>query len=199
MCGGRGTRLDSEAEKPLFEIGGRPMVARVADALEASRVETVHAVVSPNAPETSEFAETRDSLATIETPGEGYVADLQVALDAVESPVLTVAGDLPLLDADAVNLVLDAHDASADAAGGVAPSTTVCVPAALKRALGASVDTAFERDGRELAPTGVNVVAESEEDTMYETYDARLAVNVNRRSDAELATDLATESSEGCR
>ncbi|WP_135826580.1 NTP transferase domain-containing protein [Halorussus ruber] len=193
MCGGRGTRLDSEAEKPLFEIGGRPMVARVADALEASRVESVHAVVSPNAPETREFAQARDSLATIETPGEGYVADLQVALDAVESPVLTTAADLPLLEADAVNLLLDAHDAvSADAAGGVAPSTTVCVPAALKRALGASVDTAFEReeDGRELAPTGVNVVAESEEDTMYETYDARLAVNVNRRSDAKLAEEL---------
>ncbi|WP_276302122.1 NTP transferase domain-containing protein [Halorussus lipolyticus] len=186
MCGGRGTRLDTEVEKPLFEVGERPMVARVADALEASRVETVHAVVSPDAPETREFVANEDSLAAIETPGEGYVEDLQVALEAVELPVLTVAADLPLLADDAVNAVLDAHGS------GEHCSTTVCVPASLKRALGASADTTFEReaDGRELAPTGVNVVAESTEDTMYETYDARLAVNVNRLSDAELAEEL---------
>jgi adenosylcobinamide-phosphate guanylyltransferase len=188
MCGGRGTRLDADTEKPLFEVAGRPMVARVADALPASRVETVHAVVSPHAPQTREFARTRDDLATVETPGEGYVADLQAALDAVEPPVLTVAADLPLLEADAVNSVLDVHESPADGRG----SVTVCVPAALKRALGASLDTAFERerDGRELAPTGVNVVAETDSETMHETYDARFAVNVNRTSDADLAEKL---------
>jgi adenosylcobinamide-phosphate guanylyltransferase len=69
---------------------------------------------------------------------------------------------------------------------------TVCVPAALKRALGASLDTAFERerDGRELAPTGINVVAETDSETMHETYDARFAVNVNRTSDTDLAEKL---------
>jgi adenosylcobinamide-phosphate guanylyltransferase len=191
MCGGRGTRLDSDREKPLFEVGGRPMVARVADALAESRVETVRAVVSPHAPETRNFAESREDLATVETPGEGYVADLQVALEAVEPSVLTVAADLPLLDADAANAVLDAYDAETDAESGRAPpSMTVCVPAGLKRALGASLDTAFERDGRELAPTGVNVVADTDGETMYETYDARLAVNVNRLADADLAEGL---------
>ncbi|UPV76225.1 NTP transferase domain-containing protein [Halorussus limi] len=191
MCGGRGTRLDAPTEKPLFEVGGRPMVARVADALAESRVESVRAVVSPHAPETRKFADGRDDLATVETPGEGYVADLQVALEAVEPPVLTVAADLPLLDADAVNAVLDASDTETDRRDdGGRPSTTVCVPAQLKRALGASLDTAFERDGRELAPTGVNVVAETERETMYETYDARLAVNVNRLADADLAEGL---------
>ncbi|WP_137284047.1 NTP transferase domain-containing protein [Halorussus salinisoli] len=190
MCGGRGTRLDCETEKPLFEVGERPMVARVADALAESRVETAHAVVSPHAPETREFAEERGSLTTVETPGEGYVEDLQAALAEVESPVLTVAADLPLLDADALNAVLDAYDDPDDAPGREPPSLTVCVPAALKRALGASIDTAFERDGRELAPTGVNVVAETDTETMYETYDARLAVNVNRLSDADLAEGL---------
>ena len=193
MCGGRGTRLDSDVEKPLFEVGGTPMVERVAEALAESRVETVHAVVSPRAPETRERVATHatrathDSLAVIETPGEGYVADLQHALETVEPPVLTVAADLPLLEGDAVNAVLDAFD------GG---SLTVCVPAALKRALGASADTTFQHDGegddggRELAPAGINVVADTDDDTMYTTYDARFAVNVNRQSDAELAEAL---------
>ncbi|MFC7081297.1 NTP transferase domain-containing protein [Halorussus caseinilyticus] len=189
MCGGRGTRLDSETEKPLFEVGGRPMLARVADALAGSRAETAHAVVSPHAPETREFAAERADLAPVETPGEGYVEDLRAALRAVEPPVLTVAADLPLLDADAVNAVLDAYD---EARRGVPepPSKTVCVPAALKRELGASIDTAFERDGREVAPAGVNIVAQTDTETMYETYDARLAVNVNRLPDADLAEAL---------
>jgi adenosylcobinamide-phosphate guanylyltransferase len=181
MCGGRGTRLDAVVEKPLFEVAGKPMVARVANALAESRVETTHAVVSPHAPETRRFAENCDDLVPVETPGEGYVEDLGTALEAVEPPVLTVAADLPLLAGDAVDSVLDAHDEG---------SLTVCVPVALKRALGASADTTFERDGRELAPTGVNVVADADRETAHETYDARFAVNVNRRADAELAEEL---------
>jgi adenosylcobinamide-phosphate guanylyltransferase len=63
------------------------------------------------------------------------------------------------------------------------------VPVALKERLGASVDTAF--DG--LAPTGLNVVATGG-DSMHTTYDARLAVNVNRLEDAALAAALAPAS-----
>jgi adenosylcobinamide-phosphate guanylyltransferase len=204
MCGGRGTRLDADCEKPLFSVGGEPMVARVVDALAASEVGTVRAAVSPNAPATRRFAEARDDLVTVETPGEGYVEDLRVALETVETPALTVAADLPLLAADAVDAVLAAHDArtadhpTADPPAADSQTTdahepaslTVCVPAALKRALGASTDTTFERDGRQLAPAGVNVVADADTETMYETYDARFAVNVNRPSDADLAEAL---------
>ena len=82
MCGGRGTRLDLPTEKPLVEIDGRAMVDRIRETLEASRVETVHAVVSPHAPATREHL--AGSLPTIETPGEGYVADLQSALESIE-------------------------------------------------------------------------------------------------------------------
>ncbi|WP_435101808.1 NTP transferase domain-containing protein [Halarchaeum sp. P4] len=180
MCGGRGTRLETEREKPLFRVAGRPMVEYVLDALEASRVDSVTAAVTPATPETAAHLDQR-GIDTIETPGEGYVADLGVALDAVDAPVLTVAADLPLLDAIAVNRVL------ARSAG---DSVQVCVPAALKRRLGASADTTYERDGRELAPTGVNVVADTDTETMHLSYDARYAVNVNRRTDADLAEAL---------
>ncbi|GGM61459.1 NTP transferase domain-containing protein [Halarchaeum rubridurum] len=184
MCGGRGTRLDATAEKPLSRVAGVPMVERVADALAASRVETTHAAVSPHAPETAAHLDDR-GVSLIETPGEGYVADLGAALDTLESPVLTVAADLPLLDAASVNRVLDV---SADAADG--PGVQVCVPAALKRHLGVSADTTYERDGREVAPTGVNVVADGDTETVLLSYDVRYAVNVNRRRDAAVAEAL---------
>jgi adenosylcobinamide-phosphate guanylyltransferase len=174
MCGGKGTRLDAPVEKPRFEVGGRPMVDRVIDALTASRIETVYAVCSPHAPETRRSV----PKPRIDAPGEGYVSDLQFALDQVDQPVLTVAADLPLLDGAVIDRVLDAHD------GG---PVTVCVPATVKRRLGASVETTLDDD--DLAPTGLNVVAEGEE-TRLVIEDRRLAVNVNRRADATLAERL---------
>ncbi|WP_336038084.1 NTP transferase domain-containing protein [Halobacterium yunchengense] len=172
MCGGRGTRLDAAVEKPLFPVAGTPMVDRVRDALAASRVDAAHAVVSPHAPATRDHL--AGDLPLVETPGDGYVEDLRVALEAVEPPVLTVAADLPLLDGEVLDRVLDA-------AGG---STSVAVPAALKELLGASVDG----DGA-WVPAGVNVVAD-DEDALQRSYDARLAVNVNRRADAAVAERL---------
>ena len=195
MCGGRGTRLRSGdgtedngeiPEKPLVEVDGASMLARIVAALRASDVDAVYAAVSPHAPDTA--ARARDlSLPTIETPGDGYVSDLRAALAETGHPAVTVPADIPLLAAEHVD------DAIADARrrdGTDAPtSLTVCVPATLKRRLGASVDTAFDHDGRTVTPTGLNVVADGN-DTVALTYDARLAVNVNRPEDLELAEAL---------
>jgi adenosylcobinamide-phosphate guanylyltransferase len=193
MCGGRGTRLDADREKPLFRVGGRPMVDRVCDALAASRVDAVHAVGSPAAPRTLEHVADRPEVAALEAPGEGYVADLQHALERVDPPVVTATADLPLLAADVVDDVLAAH------AGG---SLTVCVPAALKRQLGASVEATLDPAdpacgwtaglrARELAPTGLNVVGAGDGDAVHVSHDARLAVNVNRLDDAAVAETLS--------
>lgn len=217
MCGGRGTRLDSATEKPLHEVAGRPMLDRVRAALgRADRISTVHLVTSPNAPRTARHvAETAGPHETvIDAAGEGYVADLGRALDdsRVTTPVLTVVADLPLLAADAVDDVCD-HYAALDPEPTATPSLTVCVPTALKEVLGVSADTTRAHGGRELAPTGVNVVGAvhgedsddadepgtGETDTtpayderLYVTHDARLAVNVNRLADAAVAERLAT-------
>lgn len=180
MCGGKGTRLDAPGEKPLHEVGGVPMVDRVRAGLSESRVDAVHAVVSPHAPETRERL--AGDLPLVETPGEGYVADLTAALEAVELPVLTVAADVPLLAGDLVDRVLDAAERD-----GTVRSTTVVVPAPLKRALGASVDESVTEGGWH--PAGVNVVG-AEPDARLRSWDARLAVNVNRTGDARLAERL---------
>jgi adenosylcobinamide-phosphate guanylyltransferase len=185
MCGGRGTRLAVDREKPLLPIGGRPMVDRVHDALTGSRVGTVHAVTSPATPRTREHCRGR-GVRVLDAPGDGYVRDLSWALerlDAGESPVLTVVADLPLLDAGGVDTVLDAHE------GG---SLTVCVPVALKRRLGVSVDATLPDSA--LAPTGLNVVAPAPhpdpDDEPMTLDDTRLAVNVNRLPDAMVAEAL---------
>ncbi|WP_435067727.1 NTP transferase domain-containing protein [Haloplanus sp. C73] len=179
MCGGRGTRLGGETEKPLVTVAGTPTVDRVCDALATSRVDTVYAAVSPHTPETRAHLSERDPT-VIDTPGEGYVADLTAALDRVGRPALTVAADLPLLAAEAVDDVLDAATGS----------LVVAVPVALKRRLGVSVDTTLTHAEEELAPSGVNVVAETDDD-IYVSDDPRLAVNVNRPTDRWVAEALS--------
>lgn len=179
MCGGRGTRLDVDVEKPLFEVGGRPMIERVQDVLAGSRVDVTYAVVSPHAPATRAYL---DDLPTIETPGEGYVADLEAALadDRIRRPVLTVAADLPLLAPEHVDAALDYYSEA---------SVTVCVPAALKRLIGVSVDEPAGHGRPELTPVGLNVVGGAADDVMT-SHDARLAINVNRLEDARVAEAL---------
>jgi adenosylcobinamide-phosphate guanylyltransferase len=191
-------RLADDSEKPLVEVCGAPMLDRVLGAIRESRsaergaIEAVHAVVSPHAPATAERAREL-SHSVIETPGDGYVADLGEALDVGGEPALTVPADLPLLAPEhvdnAVERARSGSDPRVSASDDDVSSLAVCVPAALKRRLGASIDTAFDHDGRDVAPTGLNVVA-GDDDTVALTYDARLAVNVNRPADVELAEAL---------
>lgn len=196
MCGGEGERLHSAREKPLYEIARQPMVAYVLTALAGSAVEDIHAAVSPDTPATQEFLEewnqrTDDpsrSVAVIETPGDGYVPDLQAALDSLSRPVLTVAADLPLLTADAVDTVLE------EAAG---QTTTVCVPSRRKEELGVSADTTFTYGGESVAPAGINVVGPAEDEQIWITEDGRFAVNVNYPGDALIAEKYLLEGRDG--
>ena len=217
MCGGRGTRLATATEKPLVRVGGRATIDRVLDALVAAPVvDTVVAAVSPHTPATRAHLRERGPPPTVvETAGEGYVADLDDALAAVSRPAVTLAADLPLVDADAVTDVIEAYravagdtdtvgdseasDGDADGRGDAsdgdretpAPSLSVCVPAARVEALGGTLDTTFTPADRELAPTGVNVVGDPDgPERRLVCADDRLAVNVNRSRDWRVAERL---------
>lgn len=179
MCGGQGTRLASDTEKPLYEIGAKPMVCRVIDALEDSCAETIYGAVSPATPETRATLSSRP-VTILDTPGAGYVEDLRCALDSCGTPALTVAADLPLLDGEAIDRVISAHD------GG---SRNVYTPAAVKARLGIEYETAIERDGQTLVPCGINIVGSGEENVQV-TRDNRFAVNVNRQRDGQIAEAL---------
>jgi adenosylcobinamide-phosphate guanylyltransferase len=50
------------------------------------------------------------------------------------------------------------------------------------------VDTTFDDDGRTLAPTGLNVVGDEDPDEVVRVVeDPRLAINVNRPADLDVA------------
>lgn len=188
MCGGRGTRLEAPVEKPLLEVCAEPMVDAVLSALAESATDRTYAAVSPHAPETADHLRDHPVEPTLlETPGAGYVADLRTALETATPPVLSVVADLPLLESAHVDQAVRASGAGANPG---AVSTVICVPAALKRELDVSVDTTVRSDGRELAPTGMNVIADQGDQRIEAVNDTRLAVNVNRPGDVDVAEGL---------
>ena len=216
LCGGRGTRLNENREKPLVPVDSRPMVGRVLDALAAARITRVVAVVSPHTPATADRL--RDELAeavavpctVLEGSGDGYVTDLNRGLDTVSGPAVTVAADLPLLRGSDVDAAVDAavrpDTGSGDAYAPVdtrddttgdssVQSVTVCVPAARKHELGVSVDTTFEHEDGVLAPSGLNVVGD-DPDRILVSENRSLTINVNRPRDLSVARTVAAEHAE---
>jgi len=147
------------------------MVDRVRDALATSRIETTYAVVSPYAPETR--AHVAGDLPLVETPGEGTSRISPVRSNASRCPSSPSPRTSRCWRARWDTVALERRRVDERAR-----------PRALKEALGASCDSE-----EPWVPTGLNVVDE-DEDGVYRSYDARLAVNVNRRSDAELAERL---------
>lgn len=203
MCGGRGTRLGGVVEKPLVDVAGRAMIGRVIDALEASGVERVHAVVSADAPATHRWLLDRvrtgsgRPLEIIETSGDGYVADIQAAVSEVPTPALSVCADLPLLTGTIVDRVV---------ASGNNAALSVYVPVATKRRLGVSIDISMTIDGERVAPAGINLLGTPEEQRRSDTdpradslvlRSPQLAVNANRPRDLQIAEALLGAGGDG--
>ncbi|GAA2591699.1 NTP transferase domain-containing protein [Actinomadura fulvescens] len=110
LAGGRARRMGG-ADKPGERVGGRALVALVADAAAAARRLVI---VGPPRPEPAHAVFVRE-----EPPGAGPVPALRAGLSEVSAPwVALLAGDLPFLrPGDVAALLVAARDA--DAAGAV--------------------------------------------------------------------------------
>lgn len=117
MCGGRASRMQQQQqqgegiEKPLLKVDGVAMVERIISALASSnRFDRILAAVSPNTPKTKEFLKSK-GIETIETAGEGYSKDLSRLLSKLKpQKVIIVPGDIPLLNSQIVNEILNTVD-----------------------------------------------------------------------------------------
>ena len=194
MCGGKGTRLDSAVEKPLYEIAGVPMIDRVASALKESSIDTIYAAISPHSPETQAYVEDIDDVSVIETPGDGYLDDALVAFDRVEGPALTVAADSPLMNGRFIDELLWAYDGN---------SLGCYTPVALNEQLEMNVNHPTDIGGYTCAATGLDITADPipddievrrndniDPDVKYRAFNARPAVNVNTLEQARVAERL---------
>lgn len=191
MAGGRGKRMEASEEKPMLQIGGKPVVEHVLTALlRAKRVGSVVVAVSVNTPKTAEYVK-KFPVRVLVTPGEGYIQDMQFAVKKLGlRTVLAVVSDLPLITAGIVDGVLERYLACGK------PALTVAVPIETKKKLGIGVEYEFDAEGVSVVPTGINVIdgrlidgGWMEQEVCILDRD-EVAVNVNTPRDLRLAERL---------
>jgi adenosylcobinamide-phosphate guanylyltransferase len=197
-AGGKGSRISELGlEKPLVPVAGVAMIDRILGELRgSSRIDRVYVSVSPLAPRTREHLKGMD-VTIIETPGDGYVADLNGSMRAIdEDAVLVCPSDMPLITSVAVDELIDSYDERAQ------PSLTVALPPDIIRTLGLIVTYVEEIDGRPLTFCGVSVVDRREMLTgnflpggYFVTEKEEFAVNVNTVHDLCLAERILEERS----
>ena len=109
MAGGHGTRMNSNVEKLLLEYK-KPTILHVVDSLRNSNCfSKILAITSPNSPKTKKLLQ-ENNVQTLDTPGIGYVEDLNLVLGTIHDAVLVVSGDLPLLDGTIIQKIVNRYD-----------------------------------------------------------------------------------------
>lgn len=153
MAGGKATRMNATTEKPLLEVGGRPMIEHVAGALRQSKmVDRIVVAASRNTPHTARKA-MELSIEVLQTPGEDYISDMRYAIRKLGAcDVLTVAADIPFITSEIVDRAVEKYRSCGK------PSLAVMAPVDVYKRLGSKPEYVFEIDGRRLVPIGLNII-----------------------------------------
>ena len=196
MAGGRGKRFGGDIEKPMIKLLGKPLIRRVIEATKMSkRISETYVAVTSHNPRTAEEA-AKASAKIVETKGHGYHADLQEAISKLNltCPVLTVSSDLPLLNAEFLDEIIDNYEKSGMAA------LTVLVPIEACQKFGI-IPSSFEtRHGGKFAVSGINIVdgrkilKEEQETVVLLSERIEAIFNINTPENLELARDYLLRS-----
>ncbi len=110
LAAGKGTRMRSDLAKVLHEAAGRPLLAHVLDACHATGIEHCVAVVGHQGKRVAAVAEADGAVCAVQAEQLGTGHAVLVAEQLVATPtVLVLCGDTPLLTADLLTRILDAH------------------------------------------------------------------------------------------
>jgi len=191
MAGGKGTRMAIRGEKPLLEVGGKPMIEHVIEALrDAGKVDEIVIAVSEHTPKTAELMKGFPGK-ILKTPGKDYVSDMKHAVRRLNlDTVVTLSTDLPLVTGKIIDKIIEKYGQNNK------PALTVVVPLETKERLGLGGEYVIEAGNRRLVPAGINVIdgrrideGELEEEICVIDKE-EVAVNVNTLHDLEIARNL---------
>ena len=168
MAGGKGLRLESDIEKPLFPINEKPLITYVLENIkESSLIEKTVVAVSPHDPNTKDFlmvdlnfshfdnsfydSDKQDYY--LDTLGKGFVEDLSNILEIFEKRskgdiLIFINADLPLVSGEILDEILS-HYLSQDK-----PALSTLVPVEIFEKYG--VNYSYEFNGK--VPSGINIL-----------------------------------------
>ena len=185
MAGGRGSRMGFPSPEKLLLEYEKPIIFRVIDSLNDSHCfSKVFAATSPNSPDTKHVLEER-GIETLDTPGNGYVNDLNSLLQKMDGFVFVVSGDLPLLDEEIIQKLVKFNSESV--------WTSFLVSKEFLNSLGLESNLLMKYDGVECVYTGISIINADKIrnlNSIIEDYiildDKRIAFNLNTKEDYEL-------------
>ena len=195
MAGGKGTRMFLSEEKPLLQVGGKPVIEHVIESLQAAkRVDSIVVAVTDYAPKTAGFV-SRFPVKVVKTPGKEYIFDMQFVVKKLKlEKVLTISADMPLITSEIVDGILEDYERCGK------PALAVVVPMKTKTKLGMSGEYAFTVGDEVVVPTGINMIDgtridEEELDQEICVLDREeIAVNINTVQELEIAESMFKKS-----
>ena len=109
MAGGKGSRMNLDSEKLLLKYK-KPVILHVVDSLNDSKCfSKIFALTSLHSPNTKKLLQ-ENNIDTFDTSGIGYAEDLSLVLQSTNDSVLVTSGDLPLLDKEIVQQIVNYYD-----------------------------------------------------------------------------------------
>jgi len=185
MAGGKGIRMNLDNEKLLLKYK-KPVILHVVDSLKNSNCfSNILAITSSNSPKTKKLLQ-ENNVETFDTPGIGYVEDLNLALKTINDTVLVTSGDLPLLDKEVIQKIVNQYDSQNI-------WTSILVTNKFLTSLGIKSDYSVNFDNQVCHYTGISLVNSkkiSSLENLDEHYiiidDKRIAFNLNTKQDYDL-------------
>jgi len=185
MAGGKGIRMNLDNEKLLLKYK-KPVILHVIDSLKNSNCfSKIISITSSNSPKTKKLLE-ENNIETFDTPGIGYVKDLNLALKTINDIVLVSSGDLPLLDEEIIQKIVNHYNSQNI-------WTSILVTNKFLTTLGIESDYSVNFDNQKCHYTGISLI-NSQKITSLETLeenfiiidDKRIAFNLNTKQDYDL-------------
>jgi adenosylcobinamide-phosphate guanylyltransferase len=191
MAGGKGTRMALSEEKPLLQVGGKPVIEHVLTALkEAKKVSSVVVAVSDYTPKTAKLM-LKFPVSVIKTPGKEYVSDMGYAVRTLGlQTVLAIGADFPLITSEVIDAIVEHYERCGK------PALSVVVSMETKAKLGLGGKYGFELNGKHVVPAGINVIDgrridEKElDEEMYVSDRQEVAMNINTIQELKIAGEL---------
>ena len=185
MAGGKGTRMNLDDEKLLLKYK-KPIILHVVDSLNDSKCfSKILALTSSNSPMTKKLLE-QNKIDIFDTDGIGYVEDLTLVLQSTTDSVLVTSGDLPLLDKEIIQQIVNCYDPEKT-------WTSILVTNNFLAELGLESNYSIHHDDQKCNYTGISLVNAnkiSSSENIDENYiiidDKRVAFNLNTKQDYEL-------------
>ena len=185
MAGGKGSRMKLPEEKLLLKFK-KPIILQVAEALTNSNCfSKIIFITSQNSPRTKQLLE-KNNYEIFDTPGTGYVEDLNLVLKSLKESVFVASADLPLLDSEIIKKIVNFYD----------PNniwTTILVTNFFLKSLGLSSDYYITFENQICNYTGISMInsqqisnLEDIEEKFVIVDDKRVGFNVNTKQDYNL-------------